>query len=149
MLFKPKWIKLLPPNLRPGEKWIGELEKLRSAFGIPHEALAMRVASSSITTRRVQRNCLETFRIHNPVASEKELFRMVLLSRAQTPPVIEITEEEIDQAIKSINSFDELCDYIIKLEEKEPSFPDPFGIGKVIDEILAQEVIEQEASYGN
>jgi len=86
VLFKPKWVKLLPPNLRPNEKRIGELEKLRSVFGIPHEALA----------------------------------------------------------IKRINSFDELCDYIIKLEEKEPSFPDPFDIGKVIDEILAQEVAEKE-----
>ena len=74
---------------------------------------------------------------------------MVLLSRAQTPPVIEITEEQIDQAIKSINSFDELCDCIIKLEEREASFPDPFGIGKVIDEILAQEVAEKEARHGN
>ena len=55
-----------------------------------------------------------------------------------------MTKEEIDQAIKSINSFDELCDCIIKLEEKEPSFPDPFGIGKVIDEMLAQEVTEKE-----
>jgi len=75
---------------------------------------------------------------------------MVFLSRIQTPPVIEMTEEETDQAIKSINSFDELCDCIIKLEEKEPSFSDPFGIGKVMDEILAQEVVEKgEERNGN
>jgi len=145
VLFKPKWIKLLPSNLRPNEKRIGKLEKLRSAFGIPHEALVMRVSSSSITTRRVQRNCFETFKAHNPQASQKELLTMVFLSRIQTPSLIEMTKEEIDQAIKSINSFDELCDCIIKLEEKEPSFPDLFGIGKVIDEILAQEVAEKEA----
>ena len=144
MLFKPKWVKLLPPDLRPDKRRTSELEKLRSAFGIPHEALVMRIASSPITTRRVQRNCLETFRIHNPRASQKELLRMVLASRTRTPPVIEMTEEEVDQAMRSINSFDELCDYIIKLEEKEPSFPDPFGIGEAIDEILAQEEAEKE-----
>ena len=148
MLFKPKWIKLLPSNLSPDGKRIGQLENFRRTFGIPHEALAMRVISSTVTTRRAQRNCFETFRARNPQASQKELLTMVLLSRIQTPPLIEITEEEIDQAIKSINSFDELCDCIIKLEEREPSFPDPLGIGKVIDEILAQEVIEKEARHG-
>ena len=61
---------------------------------------------------------------------------MVLISRIGT----EMTVKEIDKAMKSINSFNELCDYIITLEGQEPSFPDPFGIGKVIDEILAQEV---------
>ena len=146
MLFKPKWVKLLPSNLRPDGKRISELEKLRVAFNIPHEALAMRVASSPITTRRVQRNCLETFRVHNPGASEKELFRMVLVSRIRTPPAyFEMTEQEIGQAMKNINSFDDLCDYIIKLDEQEPSFPDPLGIGKRIDEILAQEEVEKEA----
>jgi len=42
---------------------------------------------------------------------------------------------------QNINSFDDLCDYIIMLDEKEPSFPDTFGIGKRIDEILAREEI--------
>ncbi len=141
MLIKPKWVRLLPPNLRPDDKIISELEKLRLACDIPHEALAMRVTSSPITTRRVQRDCLEIYRVHIPGASEKELLRKVLVSRLQTALVIEMTEGEIDEAMKSINSFDELCDYIIELEEKEPSLPDPFGIGKVIDEMLAQEEV--------
>ena len=138
------WVKLLPRDLRPDEKRMSELEKLRASFGIPHEALGMRVMSSPITTRRVQGNCLETFRIHNPGASEKELFRMVLVSRVQAPPSLGMTQQEIDQAMENINSFDELCDYIVKLDEEGPSFPDPFGIGQVIDEILAQEESREE-----
>jgi len=101
----------------------------------------MRIIGSPVTTRRIQSNSLESLRILNPEASEKELLRMVLVLRYRTPPLIEMTEEEIDQAMKSINSFDELCDYIIKYEtkydEEELSFLDP--IGKQIDEILAQE----------
>jgi hypothetical protein len=70
---------------------------------------------------------------------------MVLISRIIVPPSIEMTEQEIDQAMENINSFDDLCDYIIALDEKEPSFPDTFGIGKRIDEILAGEEIEKKA----
>jgi hypothetical protein len=146
---KPRWGELLPPNLRPDKKRIKELEKLRSALKMPHEALAVRIISSPITTRRIQSNSLETLRILNPEASEKELLRMVLVSRYRTPPLIEMTEEEIDQAMESINSFDELCDYIIKLEEEGPSFPDPFGMGKQIDEILAQEESDKKAPADN
>ena len=139
MLFKPKWSKMLPPDLRPDDKRIDKLEKLRRSSDIPHEALYLRVVSSPVTTRRVQKNCLETLRIHHPGTPEKELLKMVLVSRTRTAPEIEITQEEIDHVMNNINSFDDLCDYIIGLEEKEPSFPDPFGIGKLIDEVLAQE----------
>jgi hypothetical protein len=144
MLFKPKWVKLLPTHLKPDKKCINDLEKLRVEFGIPHDALAMRVMCSPATTRKVQRHCLENFRIQNPEASESELLKMVLISRLLTPPSIEIemTEQEIDQAMEHINSFDDLCEFIITLDELEPSSPDPFGIGKQIDEILEQEEID-------
>ena len=81
-------------------------------------------------------------RIQNPGISEKELLKMVLISRMQSSEIHGypgMTEQEIDQAMESINSFDELCDYIIALDEQKPSFPDPLGIGKRIDAILAQE----------
>ena len=38
--------------------------------------------------------------------------------------------------MENINSFDELCDCIIALDEKEQLFSDISGIGKLIDEIL-------------
>ena len=139
MFFKPKWVKLLPSHLRPDKKRISDLEKLRVEFGIPHDVLAMRILSSPATTRKVQRHCLENFRIQNPEASEKELLRIVLVSRVQTPPSFKMTYQQIDRAMKNINSFDDLCDYIIALDEQEPSFPDPLGIGKRVDEILAHE----------
>ena len=145
MLFKPKWVKIIPPNLRPDKKRISELEKLRSAFGISHEDLSMCIIGSPATTRKVQKQMLRNFGNQNPGASEKELLKMVLISRIVSPPIIKITEQEIDQAMENINSFDDLCDYIIALDEKEPSFPDTFGIGKRIDEILAGEEIGKKA----
>jgi len=149
MLFKPKWAKLLPPHLRPDEKRTGELEKLRAEFRIPHDALAMGIMSSPATTRRVQRNCLESLRIQNPGKSEKELLRMVLISRIQAPPSYGMTEQEIDQTMKNINSFDDLCDYIMALDKQELPFPDPLDMGKRIDEILAREEADKKAPAEN
>lgn len=143
MLFKPKWLRLLPPHLEPNSEQIDKLDKLRVEHGIPHEALAMRISSSKVTTRRVQKYCLELCRTRNPNASEKELFEMVLNSRLQSPPAnLGILGVEIDQMMKKINSFDDLCDVVIALDEEEPSFPDPFGIGEQIDIMLS------ESGYG-
>jgi len=139
MFFKPRWIKLIPSHLRPDKKRLSDLERLRSEFSIPHDALAILIIGSPVTTPKVQRQCLKNFRIQNPKSSKKELFRMVLISRITSPPSIEMTEQEIDGVMENINSFDELCSYIIALDEKESSFPDAFGIAKRVDEILAHE----------
>jgi len=145
-LFKPKWFNLLPLNLRPDKKRMSELEKLRREFDIPHEALATRIMGSPETTRKVQRQMLRRLRNLNPGAPEKELLKMVLISRITSPPSIDMTEQEMCQAMENINSFDDLCDYIIALlDEKELLFPDISGIGKKIDKILAQEEIVKKA----
>ncbi|MBW1794194.1 MAG: hypothetical protein JRJ38_07155 [Deltaproteobacteria bacterium] len=139
MLFKPKWVKLLPPYLRPEKKQMNELEILRTRYDIPHDALALRIMSSPATTRKIQRQSYEYLRTQYPELSEKELLKKVLISRMMAPPSYGITEKEIDQAMENINSFDDLCKYIISFDEQEPAFPDPLGIGKRIDEILIQE----------
>jgi len=142
-LFKPQWFNLLPSHLRPDKKRISELEKLRRAFNLPYQVLATGIMSSPETTRKVQRQMLRMFRSLYLEAPEKELLKMVLISGIMSPPSIDMTEQEMDQAMENINSFDELCDYIIALDEKEQSFPDIFGIGKLMDEILRQEEIEK------
>ena len=147
MLFTPKWARSLPSNLRPDKKRINELERLRIQYKIPHEAMAICIGQSKTTTRKVQQNALRYFRLHSPNSSEKELLKMVLISRLQISqltnpydlPIYAMTEEAIDKVMDNINSFDALVDYIIGLDEQEPSLPDQLGIGKTIDEILAQE----------
>jgi len=51
-----------------------------------------------------------------------------------------MNEEEVDKAVKSINSIDELVDFVLLKEKKEaseePPWPDPFGVGSKIEEIL-------------
>ena len=86
MFFKPRWAKLLTdqPYLVPDTERIRELEKLRREFDIPHDAFAMDVMGSPVSTRRVQRYMFEGYRMRYPEASEKELLKMVLLSRIRT-----------------------------------------------------------------
>lgn len=128
---------------------MNELEKLRTRYDIPHNALASRIMSSPATTRKTQAHLYEILRIQYPELSEKEVLRKVLISRMMTPPSYGITEKEVQQAMENINSFDDLCDYIIALDEQEPASPDPFGIGKCIDEILIQEEVDKKPPAEN
>lgn len=135
----PDWIELIPYHLRPEWEQIRELENLRSEYNIPPDLFAMRILSSPSSTIKTQRHTFKYFSSRNPFASERDLLRMVLKQRLQTPPITEMSKEEIDAAMENINSFEDLCDYVISIDEQEPSTPDPLGIGKKIDAILARE----------
>ncbi|MCJ7648984.1 MAG: hypothetical protein MUP85_10250 [Candidatus Lokiarchaeota archaeon] len=50
------------------------MEKLRSKFGIPYNALAIGIMGSPAITRKVQRQFLRNFRIQNPEAPESVTF---------------------------------------------------------------------------
>jgi len=148
MLFKPKWVKLLWRNLRPDIKRINELEKLRVASNIAHETLAVCILGSPVTTRRAVKVSLEHFSAHNPKATEKELFRMVYVSKLQALD-LEVPEKEIDRSVESIESLDALRDSIVELEKLYLSFPVPLHIKKQIDKILAQEESDKKAPAEN
>lgn len=143
MLLSPRWVGMLPRHLRPEKEKIKELEKLRKNYNIPHKLFSLRVLSSPSTTIKAQRESFKRLKRINPYASEKKLLRMVLKERLQTPPVTPMTKEEIDEAMEDINTFEDLCDFIIFLDEQEPGTPDPFGIGKRIDKILALDTVEE------
>lgn len=150
---EPNWVSLFTdwnlPHLVPDNKRVRELEALRGKYEIPDDTFALRILGSPSTTRKLQRHILENLSIQNPGASEKDLLRMALISRLQAPPSTEMTAQEIDRAMKDINSFDDLCDYILSLDEEKPDLSDPLGIGKRIDEILAQEEVDRKALAGN
>ncbi len=142
MLFKPRWLKIIPNHLRPGKEAVRRLEQLRAQFNIPHNLFGLRVLSSPSSTIKAQMYSYKRFKLINPWATEKGLLMKVLEERLQTPPVTEMSREEIDKVMKNINSFEDLCDFVISIDELEPATPDPLGIGKKIDKILAEETIE-------
>lgn len=164
MFLKPRWLKLLPQYMWPDDDKVKKIENLRKEFDIPGELIAMRTGSSRATTIKVQKHFLEEYRIKYPNLSEKELWACVLASRIDTykqkiyedgstgainekeaknklDKLISITEKAI-KITESINSFEELCDYIVSLDEKftwnNYSTHDPFDIGEMIDKILEE-----------
>ncbi len=139
MLFLPKWVRGIPPPARPDEARIRAIETFRKQHRIPHEPMFLKVVGSATTTRKIQRHIYLQMKAQQPTASENDLLAAVLVSRLAATPPVPITEAEFDSAMEQINSFDDLCDFIITLDKQEPAGPDPLGWGKAIDDILASE----------
>ena len=134
------WLNQLRPDVHPEKRKVDELERLRQLYNIPHELFTLGVLSSRWATGRIQKSVYSQFREKNPKATEKETLKAVFKSRAHipVPSSYEMSEEEIDKALESINSIEELINYIITKEEaEEPATPDPLGIGARIDSILS------------
>lgn len=133
-----EWLDQVRPEAHPEPHKIDELESLRRPYDIPHDLFAYRVIGSPWVFRQIQESIYAQVRVKMPDASEKELLKAVFKTRVFAPPVGPITsEEEIDKAMKSINSLEDLINYFIREADKEPSSPDPFGIGARVDEILS------------
>ena len=79
--YEPKWVKLLPPHLKPNQKLIGELENLLGKVEAPHEASATRIAISPAFIRKTMGRDLVYLKLQNPNATEKQLFKLILISR--------------------------------------------------------------------
>jgi len=133
------WFEQLPPNLRPANEKVTELEKLRSQYHLPNDLFVGIVLSSPEITRQVQKNIYNLAKEKMPKASEKELLEVVFRTRIfpQNPSGLKMTEEEVQKEIQNINSLNDLIEYFIQKDKVEPRFQrDRLGIGKKIaDEI--------------
>jgi len=141
-LFDPKiwWFEQLPSYLRPDESKVEELEKLRShaifyILPLPNDVFTEIILSSRWATHRVQENVYMMAKEKMPDASEKELLEAVFGNRIfpQNPAGLEMTEEEIDEAMRNINSLNDLTQYFVQRDKEEPRFfRDVFRTGKRI-----------------
>ena len=136
-LFNPEisWLEQLPSNLRPDNDRVEELENLRSHYHIPNNIFIGIITSSPEITRRVQGNIYNMAKEKMPKASEKKLLEAVFRTRIfpQNPAGLKMTEEEICKVIQNINSLNDLVEYFIQKDKKEPRFQrDILGIGKKI-----------------
>lgn len=136
-----QWLNQLRPDVHPEPCKVDELETLRQIYDIPSEIFAMLILGLPWATRRIQENIYAQYRKKMPKATEKELLKAVFASRALAPVPfgLGMSEEEMDRAMESINSLEELTTYFIRRDEAErPSPPDPLGILIKIDEILSR-----------
>jgi hypothetical protein len=132
------WLNHLAPHFHPAPHKIKELENLRQLWNIPDEVFAMGIIGTDWATEQLQRKLYEEAKQMNPKASDKEIFREIITSRTenQIPLGLDMNEEEVDKAVESINSIDDLVDFVLSKESEEPPWPDPFGVRGKIEEIL-------------
>lgn len=137
-----KWLNHLEPHFHPAPCKIKELENLRQLWNIPDEVFAMGIIGTDWATEQLQRKLYEEAKQMNPRASDKEIFREIITSRTENriPLGLDMNEEEVDKAVESISSIDDLIDFVLSKESKEaseePPWPDPFGVRSRIEEIL-------------
>jgi phage FluMu protein Com len=132
------WLNHLATHFHPVLQKIKQLETLRQLWNIPHDVFAMRIVGTVWATEQLQRKLYEETKHMNPAASDKEIFREMIISRTKNriPLGLDMSEEEVDKAVESIKSIDDLVVFILTEESEEPSWPDPLGIGSKIEEIL-------------
>ena len=82
---------------------------------------------------------LKGFRAQMPNASEQELWKLVLLSRAASAigNTIPMDEAQIDRIVESAKSFEDICEAIIINHERPQRVPDISGIQDEIDALLS------------
>jgi hypothetical protein len=137
-----KWLNHLEPHFHPAPDKIKELENLRQLWTIPGEVFGLGIIGTYWATEQVQRQLFERGKDESPRASDKEIFREIITSRTENriPLGLDMNEEEVDKAVESINSIDDLVDFVLSKESEEvsaePPWPDPFGVGSKIEEIL-------------
>jgi hypothetical protein len=135
-----EWLNRLRPDVHPEPFRVTELENLRQLFDIPHNLFAIKILCSPWITRRIQESVYIQCREKMPKASEKEILKSVFKTRISPnlPFGYDMTEEEMNEAMKSITSLKDLTEYFIKRDEaEEPLFPDPFGFDIKINKILS------------
>jgi len=148
MLFKKDWLSFTPPHARPNEKIIRQLDRLRAELKIPPKDFAIRVLMAPSTVRKAQRVMLDNLRVQYPGKSERHLFRMLVdstLNSLRVTGSYPVNLPATDEAMANINSFSDLCNFIISLDTARPEFSDKFGIGGLVQDILESEESEKRA----
>jgi hypothetical protein len=154
MFSKPQWYKMLPNSVKPiDEQTIERVEIFRNKYpGFTHERMFMAIMVSRWAVKRIQKYTVELIKSHLPTASERELWRRVLLARLaaklNSPPETDpfakpLSKEEIlsrienmDNIVSNFKSFDDVVDYIIQIDEEENRFYDPTGMQSELDNLL-------------
>jgi len=118
----PLWHSSLRPELRPTGERINTLEALRAKYEIPHDIFWKTLASYPAAVRLLQINLYKQAKEKWPNLPEKDLLKSVFVGRALKPEPngYGMTPDEFEEVMEKINSLEELCDYIVSRDSKEP-----------------------------
>jgi hypothetical protein len=167
----PEWYRNLPPSFKPIEdKRIMAIESLRIKCRATHENCMLSVLSTPWAVEKAQYDSLKMAEQAYPKAGERELWKMVLLSRFQTwimtvgletheySPLspeklkskIEKMAAHVDSILIRFESFKDLVKFVICIEEELGNFIDPTGIMDELNSILGRgRPSEQEMQWYN
>jgi hypothetical protein len=151
--FDSKWCKNIPNHLKPHKNLIEQLEAFKKSYYLSDDDFSMIILSSKWAVRKLQEYMYEQYKKNYPTLSEKELWASVILSRLNTrkqsnlimpePCANPLSNEEIDSIIQNIdkiisnfNSYQDVENYIIELEENEGRFENQFLGSYELDIIL-------------
>ena len=156
MLFQPNWYKMLPDSVKPmSTKQIKAVETFRKKYGGNDLPTFMGIITSPWAVARIQQHSLARLQKIMPEATEKELWKEVLCARLlikasfsqepDDPHATPLSEEEIkerleniDEIISSFNSFDDVIQYILAIDEQENRFFDPTGLKVELNNALQE-----------
>lgn len=118
----PEWYLSLRPELRPTGERINKLEALRVKYEIPPEVFADGLSSYPGAARLLQINLYKQAIEKWPNISEKDLLKSIFIGRAlkSEPYGYGMTPDEFEKVMEKINSLQELCDYVVWKDSKEP-----------------------------
>jgi len=152
---EPQWYKMLPDHLKPPIDKIKKLENLRKIISldtsdyISHLIIFKGIGQSRWEVIKTQEDILNKLRQRFPQYSEKELFKEVLLSRFRvkiafptsgdpSPEELKRRIENIDQVMISINTFQDLINYILEMDKDILKSFEYFTIQEEINQILSE-----------
>ena len=141
-----EWLDLLSSDYLPWTEFaIKEIEKIRGEWQLPADALALAIIGYSATVKRVQIfTYYKVVGFHTDLGRE-EILKKTLESRINAGKIsgVPLDYGDVNDIIKTIESLEQLCNFIVEKEDKETKeyqFPDVFGLGHKINEILEEEI---------
>lgn len=159
MISELEWYIKLPDHLKPkNDDVIRNIENFRKENYLTDELMFMAIVTTKWAVGRIQQYTLEKFRKEFPDLSEKELWKSVIMSRLQTKLSFDFVEEtdpfakplskqqifsiieNLDKIISNFETFEDVIEYIISIDEMEDRFHDITGMQTKLSKLLEKSI---------
>ena len=135
MLFKPKWVAMLPEYMVPPDRVITSLERLRKSIGCPHDAFAMRILGSDYATGRAIRTSYVLLKSEIPGCAESDILCELCRTRLELSDEPGLLAKSPEAIVSEHSTLQKVIDFFVR-EESEAALPDPYGWGEKVDALL-------------
>jgi len=143
------WYQMLPERFRPHNvdpNRIHLLDDLRKSWSLTDEVFFEILIQSDWATKRLQKRLYEDAKRDNPILSDRQIFKEIIMSRTSSriPFGLDISEEEVNNALNSIRNINELIEFIMS-QEKAIEPPDQYKMRSKMNTKISKIMESQEA----